>query len=139
MKLARILVGVDGSGESAAAFAWAAALGRLLSAEVVAVHALGLLEDFGDGPVPAEAHRAQVETLFEAEWCAPLDGVAIRRQILDGNPAEVLLRAAGDEEADLIVVGNRGFGQHPGGLLGSTSSQVVQRADRPVTIVKVAR
>jgi nucleotide-binding universal stress UspA family protein len=59
----------------------------------------------------------------------------VRRIIEHGDPVSVLLRIAQAEAADLIVVGSRGIGGHPGLLLGSTSTQVAQRADRPVVIV----
>jgi len=49
--------------------------------------------------------------------------------------ALALLRAAEDEDADLVVVGSRGAGGFSDLHLGSTSHQVALYADRPVTIV----
>jgi nucleotide-binding universal stress UspA family protein len=138
MQLERIVVGVDGSENSLAAVSWAAGLARATGAEVVAVHALGLLERLGDGPpVASQTHRDEIRERFEAEWCAPLDApdVRCRRVVRDGSPVTALLAVAEDEGADLIVVGSRGLGGYPEQLLGSTSTQVAQHAPCPVAIV----
>jgi nucleotide-binding universal stress UspA family protein len=137
LRLERIVVGVDGSANSLAAVSWAAGLAEAMGAHVVAVHALGLLEHMAqDESVPAQPHRDEIRRRFEQEWCAPLDaaGVATRRLLRDGNAVSVLLAVAEEEHADLIVVGSRGLGGYPELLLGSTSTQVAQRARCPVTV-----
>jgi hypothetical protein len=104
----------------------------------VAVHALGLLTHLADDcVVPSAHHRRDIAALFERVWCKPLiDGsVAHRCVLIDGDPVTALLRAAREQRAELIVVGARGTGDHPGLLLGSTSLQLVSEADRPVTVV----
>lgn len=138
MELERILVGVDGSENSLRAVTWAAELARLADAEVVAVHAVGLLDHRDpDHPAPARAHRDEIRARFERDWCRPLDEAGVRSQRLlrDGSPVTALLAAAADEHADLIVVGSRGLGGFPELLLGSTSTQVAQHAPCPVVIV----
>jgi nucleotide-binding universal stress UspA family protein len=146
VRLDRIVVGVDGSGNSLAAVGWTAALAAALGAEVVAVHALGLLEQMepahpaSDPPASSHPHRDEIRERFEHDWCAPLDaaGVVSRRIVRDGNPVSVLLAVAEEERADLIVVGSRGLGGYPELLLGSTSTQVAQRAHCPVTVFPTA-
>ena len=138
LKLERILVAVDGSDNGAVAIEWAAALASTVGAEIVAVHALGLLEQLEPGPkVPSEPRRDEIRKRFETVWCAPLDRhqVASRRLLRDGSAISVLLDEAESEDVDLIVVGSRGFGGHPALLLGSTSTQVAQHSTRPVVIV----
>jgi len=138
MKLDRILVAVDGSDNSLAAVVWVAGLAAATGAEVVAVHALGLLDRLDGGEqVPSQPNRDEITRRFEDEWCAPLDaaGVRSRRIVRDGNPVSVVLAAADDEDVDLIVLGSRGLGGYPELLLGSTSTQVAQHSSRPVTIV----
>lgn len=138
MRLDRILVGVDDSDNSTPAVEWAAEIARTTGAEVVAVHALGLLDRFDpQRPVPAQRHRVEIEQRLDTLWCAPLAraGVRYRHQVRDGNPVAVLLAAADEEDVDLIVVGSRGMGGYPELLLGSTSTQVAQHSKRPVTIV----
>lgn len=138
MTFDRIVVAVDGSAGSARALEWAAALASDLGAEVVAVHALGLLDELEPGTkVPAQAHREQIRRLFEDEWCAVLDTeeVETRRLLRDGAAVRVLLTVADEVNADLIVLGSRGLGGYPDLLLGSTSTQVAQQSHRPVAII----
>lgn len=138
MKLDTIVVAVDGSDNSLTAVDWAAQLAAATGAEVVAVHAHGLLERLdGEEAVPAQANRDEIQHRFETAWCAPLDraGVRNRRLVRDGSPVSVVLAVADEEEADLVVLGSRGLGGYPEQLLGSTSTQVAQHSTRPVTIV----
>ena len=139
MPIERILVGVDGSDDSQRALAWAAELAVALDAEVVAVHALGLLEHLSPGadPVPSGSHRDEIVEVFEEQWCAALEGSGVRsrRLVEDGPPAMVVLRLADQLEADLIVMGSRGIGGFDELLLGSTSTQVAHHARVPVTVI----
>lgn len=141
MTIERILVGVDGSDDSRLALEWAGALASATGAEVVAVHAVGLLEHLRrEMPVPAQSHRDQIRGLFEGKWCAALDAAGVRsRRLLRDGPPVLALRAAADEVgADLVVVGQRGVGGFPDLLLGSTSAQLAQHCRRPLTIVPSA-
>ncbi len=132
MKIQRIVVGLDGSANGARAMAWAVDLAEVVKAEIVAVHAVGLLDHTPGHVDPAETGR-----LLEAEWAGELAarGIGARWQVLDGDPVSVLMRVVGDEQADLVVVGTRGRGERPGLLLGSTSHQLAERCSRPVVIV----
>ncbi len=137
--ISRILVGVDGSDDGRRALTWAADLAGRLNAEVVAVHALGLLDRLTPGAdlVPSESHRAEIMRIFEQEWCALLDDTTVpnRRLLEDGPPAMALLRVVEAEDVDLLVVGSRGVGGFAELLLGSTSMQLVQHANVPVTVL----
>jgi len=137
MAIARILVGVDGSTYSAGALAWAAELAGALDAEVIAVHGAGLLSDLHEGaPTPTAGHHGELVAAVH-RWCRPLReaGARHREVVADGPPTLVILRVAAERDADLVVVGTRGRGGAPGLLLGSTSHQVLQLSDRPVTVV----
>jgi nucleotide-binding universal stress UspA family protein len=136
--LERILVAVDGSPNGTDALVWATGLADRLGAEVVAVHALGLLDRLGsESPGPSQPRREVIRRRFEGEWCAPLDatGVPARKLLVDGSPAEVVLRVAEQEDVDLVVVGCRGHAAVPARLLGSTSTAVAQGSTRPVVVV----
>jgi nucleotide-binding universal stress UspA family protein len=139
--LRKIVVGVDGSDNSLAAVSWTAELSKDLGpgVEVVAVHALGLLEhlDPKEEPIPVEHHQAEIEHVCREEWCSPLAdaGVYFRTELVYGPPVQVLLGAADREEADLVVIGSRGLGRVPERRLGSTSTQVASQSRRPVAIV----
>jgi len=135
--ISKIVVGVDGSSNSTVAVEWAAALGDATGAEVIAVHALGLIEHLrptGE-PVPVEHHETEIRRQMVQEWCEPL----VRRkrhfdcQLAYGPPERVLREAATSRGADVIVVGCRGVGGSS--LLGSTSSQLAHRPPCPVVVV----
>ena len=140
-ELRRIVVGVDGSDNAGRALDWAITLGRPQDAEIVAVHAVGLLAHLDSGPaVPAQSHLDELHLVFETRWCAPLAncGLAHRMRCVDGTPVVALLETAEREDADMVVVGRRGAGGFPALLLGSTSHQLAQHCTRPLLIVPSA-
>jgi nucleotide-binding universal stress UspA family protein len=141
MKGRRIVVGVDGSATSQGALRWAVELGGALGAEVVAVHALGLLDRWYDPDASARSWRTTLCGLVEHTWCAPLLRTpgAHRVEVREGHPVDVLLAAAARERASLLVVGSRGVGGNPALALGSTSLRLLQEACLPVLVVPERR
>lgn len=141
MKGTRIVVGVDGSAASLEALRWAVALGDALGAEVVAVHALGLLDRWHDPDTSARSWRKTLHGLVAHTWCRPLVRAsgAHRVEVHDGHPVDVLLAAAERERAALLVVGSRGVGANPALALGSTSLRILQAARVPVLVVPERR
>lgn len=139
--IGRIVVGVDGSQNSGLALAWAADLAASIDAEVVAVHALGLLVRVDDDRLESsQRHRREIRDEFENQWCAALDrpGLRASRLVVDGNPVSALLAVADERDVELIVVGSRGVGGFPGLMLGSTGHQLVQHSSRPVAVIPPA-
>lgn len=154
--MSRIVVGVDGSAGAAAALAWALEEGRLRRSAVDAVHAWRLplyaaapepwfvgmpdLPHDLDAKVEAatEAHARDVldAAVAAAEREAGDAAIEVRKEVVRGDAAHVLLEAARD--ADLLVVGSRGHGGFAGLLLGSVSQQCVQHASCPVVVVRAA-
>ena len=137
MAIRRIVVGLDGSEHSRRAASWAASLATDVDAEVVGVHALGLLHQTATGVVASDLHRDEIAAELEDAWCAPFRDASARyrAELREGSPVTSLLALADDVDADLLVVGSRGVGGFPGLLLGSTSTQIAQHARRPVVIV----
>jgi nucleotide-binding universal stress UspA family protein len=140
MDINTIVVGLDGSTGSARAIAWAVGLAELVSAEVIAVHGIGLLARGDDGvPVPTQTIRAEIERRCREDWSEPLrsasGSVASRIEIRDGHPVSVILTVAEEAGADLVVVGSRGVGGFPDLLLGSTSHQLAQHSPIPVVVI----
>jgi nucleotide-binding universal stress UspA family protein len=137
--ISTILVGVDGSENSGRALDWTLELARAVGANVVAIHALGLLEP-GEPPVPVQSNLPEIERRF-AEWCesATRAGVSFRRELCYGTAAQSILEAIPREKADLIVVGTRGSARPASfSVLGSTSHQVANLSKVPVVIVPPA-
>jgi nucleotide-binding universal stress UspA family protein len=141
----RVVVGVDGSPESVAAFALAVQEARWRNATVQVVsaytypHAMLVVPFAPEPPIPRELHeeaRALIDKVVERAQRSGTDttGVTIEPDVVPGPPAIVLLDAA--RGADLLVVGARGRGGFSGLLLGSVSQQCVQHAPCPVLVVR---
>ena len=60
----------------------------------------------------------------------------IHTEVLEGTPAEAIIKVAQTRENDLIIMGSRGLGQLSGLVLGSQSQKVVSLAPCPVMIVR---
>jgi nucleotide-binding universal stress UspA family protein len=138
-----IVVGTDGSAEAMGAMAMAATLAAALGAEVVVVHAVGLLETWADHDPAgggAAVHGDDVPSLLHGSWTRPLTAVGIvpRTVTREGPPPIVLLAVAGEVDADVIVVGSHGAGSADLYELGSTSAKVVRESSRPVLVVPTA-
>ena len=135
-----IVVGVDGSTESVAALRWAGEYAGATGARLRAVLAWHYPSAVGPAPVgvaPAsisnEVRASMTEHLMTAIAEAS-PGVDVEQQIGYGHPAEVLVGQS--EEADLLVVGNRGHGAFTGMLVGSVSIHCVTHALCPVVVVR---
>ena len=63
------------------------------------------------------------------------EGVDAEEEILEGSAADRVVELARARDAPLIVVGSRGLGAVAGALLGSVSSAIIHRTDRPVLVV----
>ena len=61
---------------------------------------------------------------------------AVDSLVLEGDPADQVLRIAKDRKADLIVMGSRGVSDLRGLLMGSVSHKVCHLADCSCVIVK---
>jgi len=61
---------------------------------------------------------------------------SLRKEVLEGPPAEALLNVAQTRGIDLIIMGSRGRGQLAGLLLGSQSQKVVSHAACPVMLIR---
>ncbi len=141
-----IVVGVDGSETAREALRLAAAEAELHGArlrivvvwQVPAATLGGGFVPFDDGTFDALRDRAQSvadEAVATVGGLAP--AVECAAAVLNGQPAEALLGAS--EDADLVVVGSRGFGGFKRLMLGSVSDQVVHHAVCPVLVVHPAR
>jgi nucleotide-binding universal stress UspA family protein len=139
----RIVVGVDSSPNSRTALRWALAQARLTGAGVDAVAAWQEPAVAGDvsGWSPLMFDGDSLAVITEkalAETVGDVVGqqnepVHIATHVVQGHPAQVLLRAA--DGAQLLVVGSRGHGTFAGILLGSVSRHCVQHAPCPVVVV----
>jgi nucleotide-binding universal stress UspA family protein len=59
----------------------------------------------------------------------------VHEELLEGSEAEAILTVAENHQADLIVMGTRGFGAVKGMLVGSVSRKVIHLSTCPVMVV----
>jgi nucleotide-binding universal stress UspA family protein len=62
-------------------------------------------------------------------------GVRAEKVVAEGRPVEVLLDAAKDHDAALIVVGSHGQGAVSAAFLGSTALKLLHHSNLPVLVV----
>jgi nucleotide-binding universal stress UspA family protein len=137
-----IVVGVDGSDESARALEWAADEAELRAARIRVLSAWHIPTlVYSSGYVPMVAPSADESTEHATRAIAEGAAGELRHRDLEaewtverGNAAEALIDASA--EADLLVVGSRGHGGFTGLLLGSVSAQCAAHAHCPVVIVR---
>jgi nucleotide-binding universal stress UspA family protein len=134
----RIVVGVDGSVPSKAALAWAVRQSRLTGAVVEAVIAWEFPSVTGYPVVVADVDwedlAEQIVTDAIREVGSSAEQPEIRRKVVEGNAAQVLLDESAD--AELLVVGSRGHGGFVEALLGSVGQHCVHHAKCPVVVIR---
>ena len=142
----RIVIATDGSPSAAEAVDVGLELAREESAEVTFVHVLPPDEwEYGTRgtalrPIEHPVLIDERETaLADAAVAAERAGVPFDRVLVAGDTVDVILDAAEQAGADLIVVGSRGHGPARSALLGSTSLGILFRAECGVLLVRGAR
>jgi len=140
-----VVVGVDGSGSSSDAIRWAVDEARLRGTTVRAVYAWQsplvtgfqyIPPDLLDPEVLDRHAREIVEAAVAEAGNGSAGDVEIESCAVEGLPAKVLIDASRD--AELLVLGSRGYGGFHGLLLGSVGQQCVHHAVCPVVIVRPA-
>ncbi|WP_037603589.1 universal stress protein [Streptacidiphilus rugosus] len=142
---ARIVVGVDGTGESRHAVAWALEEAACRKEAVELVHAYeyppplvpfyDAATDLGEDSLRAVARDAMTREL--AATAAEAPGVPVTGEVREGVPIEVLLDAA--REARLLAVATRGTGALGELVVGSTGTALAGSAACPVVVVPAPR
>ncbi len=133
----KIIVGVDGSANADNALRWAVdhadpddtivvTNGWSIPAAAGFEFPVASLADF-----EVAAHRVAAEAI--AKVGPDAEQLRIESQVVSGYPGRVLVDLSAD--ADLLVVGSRGFGPLRSALLGSVSNYVVHHARCPVVVV----
>jgi nucleotide-binding universal stress UspA family protein len=131
----RVVVGVDGSPESAQALRWAAEQARRTGSELRAVIAWHVPAAYGitdRGEPDWAAHSAHTLATTVAGALGEDEAARVVQDVVEAPPTTALLSAA--ESADLVVVGRRGRGGFAGLRLGSVSRQVATHAPCPVVV-----
>lgn len=138
----KIIVGVDPSESAQRAFEWALNNAHPEDTVVVvhawqihAVAAMDIPEAYNEVDFDLDARRFLKDFVAEALELVIDDGrgPTVTTNVVRGHPGRALIDLSDD--ADLLVVGSRGFGGFRGLLLGSVSTYVVHHAKCPVVVV----
>lgn len=138
-----IIVGVDGSIHSRQALEWAVNEAAVRHAPLTVLTIHQALASYWGGPLPTDqdlAKRAREAVQEETDIVLGKFGEeerppSVTVQAATGVPAEELLDAAADADADMIVVGSRGAGGFKRLLMGSVCTQVTHHAHCPVVVI----
>lgn len=136
-----ILLAVDGSEHALNAARMAASLAKVMNSQtlriVVAYDPVPV--HLGD-PYMQEAINARIsetdqiiQRAVQAVGTVPAE---VHTDMIEGDPAEMIIEVAKTRDSDVIIMGSRGLGKLAGLLLGSTSQKVVSYAPCPVLIVR---
>lgn len=136
----KILLAYDGSAHSQRAVAVAQDITLKYGAEIRIVYAFHPISKIIGSPTLEDLMQretAQGNEIAE-EAAKPLRkaGLDPHIEVLEGPPADAILRVAQVRDVDLIVMGSRGLGDARALFLGSVSHKVLQSASCPVLIVR---
>jgi nucleotide-binding universal stress UspA family protein len=137
-----IVVGTDGSPSADAAVRRAVEIAKNSGAPVHLVTAYPDVPTYRETiATSAKAEPIDLRQVAEsvlAREARPLhdEGVEVMIHAREGDPAEVLIDVAQEEDADLIVVGARGLSGLKRFLLGSVSSKLSHHAPMSVMVVR---
>jgi len=138
-------------------FRYALSLARQYGAEIVAVHGMEPLSPFAQSLVELhvshedseEMHRQARETVKEKlrgrirQLCEKENGDdqagcrVSEIRIVEGQPAQVVLTAAAEIGADLIIMGSHRHTVVGDAMLGTTTHRVLHSATQPVLVVRI--
>ena len=140
-KINRILVTTDFSETSQTAFSLARQVADNFDAEIVLLHVLDaqlpplVFEPSGVSAGEFEQQRVE-QSASRVKALATRLGEGIETIVTRGIPHVGIVKFAGDNAIDLIVMATHGRGFFSHAILGSTTERVVRRASCPVLTVR---
>jgi nucleotide-binding universal stress UspA family protein len=136
----RILLATDGSNHAERALGYTRDLALRDDALVIVVNAFEPVPRYVGEPMWSELVGSHVDMGREIANRAVAEledaGVRVDTEVLQGPPAEAILRVAKTRQVDLIVMGTRGYGELTSLLLGSVSHRVLAHSRVPVMVVR---
>lgn len=138
----KILVPVDGSDNSKRALDEALSMAKGTGASITIIHVIDLpptvyveSQKLLD-QLTAKFRQESARVLGDYKAVAEKRGAKAEAVVMEGDPAEEIVRYANDGNFGMIVMGSRGLGKLKEIVLGSTSRKVLHNAKCPVLIVK---
>jgi nucleotide-binding universal stress UspA family protein len=133
-----IVIGFDGSPPAERALERAAELSGASGRVVIVTATVSVpLKGVTDEPILDSPSPGERDALLErAATTLRERGIEPSLVAAEAEPAQALVQAARDENADLIVVGGTGSGYVTRAIVGSTAENVVRQARCDVLIVR---
>lgn len=134
-----IILAVDGSEYSHRASAYARSLAERYGADLFLIHVFSPTSDllgYQDfEKLYSKRKSAGQKILDEAQELMGITAIKVHRELIEGSEADAIIAVAKKNQADLIVMGTRGFGAVKGILVGSVSRKVLHLSACPVMVV----
>ena len=155
-KIKKILYATDLSDNSAYAFRYAMCNAKNHDAEIVVLHVLEALPGTAQALIKSMIEEDRLEHILEEKideskqriekrlrlFCDrefTNDPECVDRihsiEVVEGYPAEEILKQAIELDCDLIIMGNHGKGFLSHAFLGSVAEKVLRRVKKPVLII----
>ncbi|HIU64830.1 MAG TPA: universal stress protein [Candidatus Avacidaminococcus intestinavium] len=161
--LNKILVSVDGSPLSLRALEFAMEMGKANGSEIIVLHVtvpldLSRLHSYEMDAIDESIQEAILKNEFDkkelsaseqrkaGEWALAMSEKKVAalggydkisyKEVIHDEPAKTIIREAGVNRVDAIVIGYSGLGVLSKAIIGSVSSKVVANATCPVVIVR---
>jgi nucleotide-binding universal stress UspA family protein len=142
LRIGKILLPIDLQDSSKRVVHQAAAIARHFHSEILMLHVVTPLSYSAamieGNYVPANLGDLLKELIGQAQkqldqaLGAELDGIVVKRMLLEGDPALTIVQTARAEKADLIAMPTHGYGAFRRFLLGSVTAKVLHDSDCPV-------
>jgi nucleotide-binding universal stress UspA family protein len=149
-KINRVLYTTDLSGNSPYVFRYAVNTAEKHDAEIIILHVVEevpssilayspaldrILRNQKEGVVNELNHRLDEFCESELRERPECMKRIKRTKVVEGYPAEVILRVADEEKCDIIIMGTHGKGIISQTFLGSVAERVLRRTRKPVFVI----
>jgi nucleotide-binding universal stress UspA family protein len=144
----KILIATDGSKHSEKAAEKGIEMAKLSQGTITAVYVMDIGKEYAIGDMSFNVADKVIEGMRGSlqkqgdlatkhiEEMAKTAGVPAERRVLEGHPADDILKLAEDSKMNLIVVGSIGVTGLDKFLLGSVTEKVVRNSKVPVLVVR---
>lgn len=135
----RVLAATDGSRYSKAAVNEAIRIAKASKGALIIVSVVDITEEFEtEAPELTERFERRFKAMVERiKKQAKAKGVKAEGVVKIGEPYDVIINAAKEKKADLIVMGSHGRRGLSRLLMGSVTERVIGHAKCPVLVVKI--
>jgi nucleotide-binding universal stress UspA family protein len=139
-RMKKILFPVDFSARSEGAAHFVEDMAGRFQSSIVFLHVVGRREDVFFAPEFAgssmmeqfEHHRANAHLAMAKYLSEDFKHFHVQRLVLEGDPAETIVRCAAENSVDLIMMPSHGYGVFRRYILGSVTAKVLHDASCPV-------